>query len=162
MGVCLSGLLASVAVAAGLTATAAAAAGMTLLCYYLQPLAPPLPRVQLLLLLSLVIAVILPMLSHCHFALRTCMTLMFSLWPRLITSSKAKMRSKAALLTASSSSMVPAYSGTSFDSSRSVSRSSRILLPLLVTSSRNMPCRNRHGQHRRMHTHVLTGLMHES
>ena len=65
---------------------------------------------------------------------------MFSLCPKLITSSKAKMRSNAARLIASSSSIVPAYSGTSFDSKRSVSRSSKILLPLLVTSSRNMPC----------------------
>ena len=32
------------------------------------------------------------------------------------------------------------YSGTTFDRSRSVSRSSKMLLCLLVTSTRNMPC----------------------
>lgn len=64
-----------------------------------------------------------------------CCTVMFSLWPMEMTSSNAKMSSKAPRVTLSSS-MEWMYSGMVLDSKRSVSRSSRMLLDLLVTSTR--------------------------
>ena len=57
-------------------------------------------------------------------------------------SSKANRSSKAAWLTPSSS-RLGTYSGTTLASSRSVSRSSRMLLALFVTSSRYSACRMR-------------------
>jgi hypothetical protein len=58
----------------------------------------------------------------------------------LPTSSKADSSSKAAAPMFSSSTGGGTYSGSTLDSRRSVSRSSRMLLALLVTSSRYRPC----------------------
>ena len=65
----------------------------------------------------------------------TCCTLVCSLWPIEMTSSKAKISSKAPSITPSSSSATT-YSGTTFPSSRSVSMSSRMFDCRLVTRRR--------------------------
>mmetsp|Transcript_41181 Transcript_41181/g.105291 ORF Transcript_41181/g.105291 Transcript_41181/m.105291 type:complete len:266 (-) Transcript_41181:66-863(-) len=95
---------------------------------------------------SLVSLILLWMIILCSFSswlsmsvfCFTCVAVMFSLKPLLMTSSKAKSSSNAAREIASSSSG-STYIGTTLDSSRSVSRSSRMLLCLFVTSSRYSP-----------------------
>mmetsp|Transcript_9910 Transcript_9910/g.38651 ORF Transcript_9910/g.38651 Transcript_9910/m.38651 type:complete len:226 (-) Transcript_9910:2-679(-) len=72
---------------------------------------------------------------------RTCDMVTFSLWPSAMTSSKAKMRSKAARLMPSSSVCCCVYSGRTLPRSRRMSRSSRMLDALLVTRRRySCPC----------------------
>mmetsp|Transcript_18197 Transcript_18197/g.50982 ORF Transcript_18197/g.50982 Transcript_18197/m.50982 type:complete len:343 (-) Transcript_18197:325-1353(-) len=94
--------------------------------------------VSLILLWMIILCSFSSWLSISQFCL-TCNTVVFSLCPREMTSSKAKMRSKALMLTASSSSRPWQNSGTSLDTRRSVSRSSRMLLCLLVTSNTYKP-----------------------
>mmetsp|Transcript_8225 Transcript_8225/g.14104 ORF Transcript_8225/g.14104 Transcript_8225/m.14104 type:complete len:279 (+) Transcript_8225:1213-2049(+) len=92
--------------------------------------------VSLILLCMIILCSFSSWLSISQFCL-TCRMVMFSLFPSEITSSKAKMRSKACSQTASSSRDWPQNSGTSLDKTLRVSKSSRILLCLLVISTRN-------------------------
>ena len=67
---------------------------------------------------------------------RICWSVMLSRWPPLVmTSSNAKTRSKH-LSWILSSARLPAISATTFESSRSVSRSSTMFDALFVMSSR--------------------------
>mmetsp|Transcript_9207 Transcript_9207/g.21541 ORF Transcript_9207/g.21541 Transcript_9207/m.21541 type:complete len:356 (-) Transcript_9207:287-1354(-) len=71
-----------------------------------------------------------------------CERVTLSLWPNEITSSKANTMSKACLRTCSSLTWIWQQSCTTFASSLKVSRSSRMLLALFVTSTR---CRDSIG-----------------
>mmetsp|Transcript_9258 Transcript_9258/g.33942 ORF Transcript_9258/g.33942 Transcript_9258/m.33942 type:complete len:273 (-) Transcript_9258:407-1225(-) len=95
---------------------------------------------------SLVSLILLWMIILCSFSscdsisvyCFTCCTVTFSLWPREITSSNAKIRSNAAPLMLSSS-RACVYSGISLASMRNVSRSSKMFDCLFVTSTRYIP-----------------------
>mmetsp|Transcript_32311 Transcript_32311/g.91610 ORF Transcript_32311/g.91610 Transcript_32311/m.91610 type:complete len:355 (+) Transcript_32311:651-1715(+) len=95
--------------------------------------------VSLILLWMIILCSFSSWLSMSVFCL-TCVAVMFSFMPAEMTSSKAKIRSKACR-TMVSSSTDSTYIGTTLESSRSVSRSSRMLLCLFVTSNRYSPSR---------------------
>ncbi|OUS44104.1 hypothetical protein BE221DRAFT_59744, partial [Ostreococcus tauri] len=62
----------------------------------------------------------------------------FSLYPSEMISSKAKIKSNAAYETPSSSTCPCVYSGSVFASNRKTSKSSKMLLPFVVTKSRRI------------------------
>mmetsp|Transcript_82687 Transcript_82687/g.267659 ORF Transcript_82687/g.267659 Transcript_82687/m.267659 type:complete len:369 (-) Transcript_82687:238-1344(-) len=92
-------------------------------------------RASLILLCSIIMCSLSSWLSISVYVL-ICESVTLSRWPKEMTSSKAKTMSKACFRTSSSLTWIWQQSCTTLASSRRVSRSSRMLLALFVTSTR--------------------------